>query len=339
MVHHGIARELTEKNRVMTDFAESTERWTPEPIADGTYLIDLGFQRVPGTIGSFLLAANDELALIETGPTTTVANLAKGVSEAGFDLADVSRLIVSHIHLDHAGAAGTLMRMNPTLRLSVHASGAPYLIDPERLVKSAARIFGDRMDRLWGEVEPVDADRVDTMDDGDVISAGGHDLLVRHAPGHAGSHVVLLDRSTGVLFTGDAAGARLRGTTYVCPTLVPPELDVTVWAQTLDMMKGLGATKLALTHCGAFDDVERHLGDVIPNLEEQIAIGESVMVTPEDDDAVIEFLIAQEREEYVREGGDLREVNAWMRAMGLAMPPYVAAQGLKRIFRKAGRFG
>jgi glyoxylase-like metal-dependent hydrolase (beta-lactamase superfamily II) len=150
---------------------------------------------------------------------------------------------------------------------------------------------------------------------------------------------VLLDRSTGVLFTGDAAGARLRGTTYVCPTLVPPELDVTVWAQTLDMMKGLGATKLALTHCGAFDDVERHLGDVIPNLEEQIAIGESVMVTPEDDDAVIEFLIAQEREEYVREGGDLREVNAWMRAMGLAMPPYVAAQGLKRIFRKAGRFG
>jgi glyoxylase-like metal-dependent hydrolase (beta-lactamase superfamily II) len=323
----------------MTDFFQATERWAPEPIADGTYLIDLGFEGVPGVIGSFLMAGNDELVLFESGPTTTVANLEHGISEAGYALADVSRLIVSHIHLDHAGAAGTLMRMNPALRLSVHAAGAPYLIDPDRLVKSAARIFGDRMDPLWGEVVPVDADRVDTMEDGDVITAGGRELHVRHAPGHAGSHVVLLDQSTGVLLTGDAAGARLKGTRYVCPTLVPPELDITVWAQTIDMMKGLGASRLALTHCGAFGDVERHLDDVIPNLEEQIAIGEAVMLTPDDDATVIDFLTAQEREEYVREGGDLRQVNAWMRAMNLAMPPYVAAQGLKRIFKKAGRFG
>lgn len=319
----------------MTDRAE---RLGPEKIAEDTFLIDLGFQRVPGAIASFLIADADGLALVESGPTTTIDNLATGIAEAGYDIADVRRVIVTHIHLDHAGGAGALMQRYPLMRLSVHDAGAPYLIDPERLVKSATRIFGDNMDRLWGEVVPVDPDRVDAIADGDVIGVGGHEVLVRHAPGHAGSHVVLLDQKTGVLFTGDAAGARLKGTSYVCPTLVPPELDVTLWAQTVEMMQALDVKKLALTHSGAFDDVEQHLADVIPNLEEQIAIGEDVMVTPDDEEQVIAFLTAQEREEYVREGGDMAQVNVWMRVMGLAMPPYVAAQGLKRILKKAGRF-
>ena len=331
--------EVCTSGRMKSTMTDRAERWAPEEIAEDTSLIDLGFQRVPGAIASFLIADAGDLVLVESGPTTTIGSLTAGVAEAGYDIADVSRIIVSHIHLDHAGGAGALMQQYPHIRLSVHEAGAPYLIDPERLVKSATRIFGDNMDRLWGEVVPVDAERVDAIVDGDVIKAGGHEILVRHAPGHAGSHVVLLDQKTGVLFTGDAAGARLKGTTYVCPTLVPPELDVTLWAQTVEMMQGLGAKKLALTHSGAFDDVERHLADVIPNLEEQIAIGEDVMITPDDEEPVIEFLTAQEREEYVREGGDIAQVNTWMRAMGLAMPPYVAAQGLKRIFKKAGRFG
>jgi glyoxylase-like metal-dependent hydrolase (beta-lactamase superfamily II) len=251
----------------------------------------------------------------------------------------VSRIIVTHIHLDHAGAAGLLMKEYPGIRLSVHPSGAPYLIDPERLLKSATRIFGDRMERLWGDVAGADADRVDSMVDGDVLNVAGREVLVKAAPGHAGSHVVLLDRSSGVLFTGDAAGARLKGTEYVCPTLVPPELDVALWAETVEMMQGLSASKLALTHCGVFEDVDRHLSDVIPNIEEQVAIGEQVMTSPNDEERVIEFLTVQEREEYAREGEDIVRVDAHMRAMGLAMPPYIAAQGLKRLFTKAGRFG
>lgn len=311
----------------------------PEPVADGTWLIDLGFQGIPGAIGAFLLVGNGELALIESGPTTTMTNLEAGVRELGFGMDEVRRLIVTHIHLDHAGGAGALMRAYPNMRLTVHEAGAPFLIDPERLVKSAGRIFGDRMDELWGEVVPVDAGRVDTVGDGDVVHAAGRDLLIRHAPGHAGSHIVILDQQTEVLFTGDAAGARLAGTRYVCPTLVPPELDVTLWAQTIDMMRGLGAKRLAVTHCGAFDDVGAHFDAVIPNLEEQIAIGEEVMVTPDDEDEVISFLSHQEREEYVRESEDMARVNEWMRSMELAMPPYVAAKGLKRLFTKAGRFG
>ncbi len=323
----------------MTQPKEQRGRAPAEQVAGGTWLVDLGFQGVPGTIGAFLLAGDGELALVETGPTTTIEALRAGVAETGHSLEDVSRLIVTHIHLDHAGAAGALMREFPQMRLSVHAVGAPFLIDPERLVKSSTRVFGDQMDRLWGEVVPVDAERVDPVEDGDVIHVAGRDLLIRHAPGHAGSHVVVLDQSTGVLFTGDAASARLKGTSYVCPTLVPPEVDVALWSETIDMMRGLGASKLALTHSGVFDDVDRHLGDVIPNLEEQIAIGEQVMHTPDDEEQLIEFLTSQEREEYARESEDVREVNAFMRAMGLAMPPYVAAQGIKRIFKVQGRFG
>lgn len=317
---------------------EHIDRRTPEKVADGTYLIDLGFQGVPGAIGSFLLAGDNDLVLIESGPSTTVGNLVQGVRDAGFDLSDVSRIIVTHIHLDHAGAAGHLMKEYPVIRLSIHSSGAPYLIDPERLLKSATRIFGDRMDRLWGDVAGTGADRVDPMVDGDILNVAGREVLVKAAPGHAGSHVVLLDRSSGVLFTGDAAGARLKGTEYVCPTLVPPELDVALWAETVEMMQGLGASKLALTHCGAFEDVDRHLGDVMPNIEEQVTIGEQVMTSPNDEERVIEFLTVQEREEYAREGGDIARVNAHMQAMGLAMPPYIAAQGLKRLFTKAGKF-
>ncbi len=317
---------------------EHIGRRIPEEAADGTYLIDLGFQGVPGAIGSFLLMGDHDLALVESGPSTTVGNLAQGVRDAGFDLSDVSRIIVTHIHLDHAGAAGLLMKEYPGIRLSVHPSGAPYLIDPERLLKSATRIFGDRMDRLWGDVAGVDAGRVDPMVDGDVLNVAGRQVLVKAAPGHAGSHVVLLDQSTGVLFTGDAAGARLKGTQYVCPTLVPPELDVALWAETVETMQGLGASKLALTHCGVFEDVDRHLGDVIPNIEEQVAIGEQVMTSPNDEERIIQFLTVQEREEYAREGENVDKVDGHMRAMGLAMPPYIAVQGLKRLFTKAGRF-
>jgi glyoxylase-like metal-dependent hydrolase (beta-lactamase superfamily II) len=316
----------------------AASRWSPKLVADGTYLVDHGFQGVPGVIGSFLLVGDGDLVLIESGPSTTRHNLVEGVREAGYNFADVSRLIVTHIHLDHAGAAGVLMQEYPRLRLSVQSGGAPYLIDPERLIKSATRIYGDRMERLWGEVVGVDAGRIDPIEDGGVLKVAGRELVARYAPGHAGSHVVLLDESTGVLFTGDAAGARLKGTEYVCPTLAPPEIDLSMWAQTVEMMKRLRATKLALTHCGVFEDVERHLNDVMPNIEEQVAIGDRVMMSPDDEADAIEFLTAQEREEYARESGDIAEVNAYMQALGLAMPPYVAAQGLKRLFTKAGRF-
>lgn len=314
---------------------ERETRWAPEQIADGTMLLDLGFQDVPGAIGSFLITDGHDLVLIESGPTTTRAHLEAGLRDAGYDLADVSRAILTHIHLDHAGGMGMLMRDTPGLRLSVHPGGAPFLIDPERLVKSSARIFGNQMEQLWGEVIGVDPERVDTIGDGDVLSVAGTSLLVRAAPGHASTHLVFLDQNTGVLFTGDAAGARFKGTGYVCPTLAPPELDFPVWEQTVQMMRELRPAQLAVTHSGAFQDVDRHFDAVVAGIEEQVALAREVLRSPDDQDVLTGRLLDLEREKYAREGVD---VDAQMRGLHLAMPAYMASMGLTRVLSKEGAF-
>ena len=317
----------------MAHSEHAIERWAPATVADGTTLIDLGFQDVQGVIGAYLLAGSGELALIESGPSSTRGHLARGIAEAGYDLGDVSRLIVTHIHLDHAGAAGTLLRDYPQMRLTVHPNGAPHMIDPGRLVKSATRIYGDQMERLWGEVVGVDPERVDVIQDGDVIEVAGTSLLVKDAPGHAGTQVVLLDGQTGVLFSADAAGARLQGSAYVCPTISPPELDFPVWEQTVKMMRALKPKTLALTHFGVFHDADRHLAQLIPNIEAEVAVAREVLRTEADVDALTERLLAREREIYAAEGADVEER---MRQMEYAMPAWLGSLGLLRVFKKAG---
>lgn len=315
---------------------EPGTRWTPEHVAENTILLDLGFQGVPGAIGSYLLTGGDELVLIESGPSTTRVSLERGFREAGYDLANVSRVILTHIHLDHAGGMGTLMRDYPHMRTSVHPDAAPFLVNPERLVKSSARIFGDQMEQLWGEIIGADSGRVDTIEDGDVLNVAGTSLLVKAAPGHAGTHLVFLDQNTGVLFTGDAAGARLKGTDYVCPTLAPPELDFRLWEQTVAMMQELGPDQIAVAHSGAFRDVDRHLQAVVTGIDEKLALAREVMRSPDDQDVLTEHLLDTERDKYAREGVNVEEA---MRAMHFAMPAYMAAMGLARVLTKEGAFG
>lgn len=305
----------------------------PATIADSTILIDLHFQGTPGVIGAFLLVGGDELALVETGPTTTRAALEQGIRAVGYEPGDISRLIVTHIHLDHAGAAGSLMRDYPAMRLMVHPNGAPHMIDPDRLLKSAARIYGDRMDELWGEVIDIDAERVDLVQGGDMVVVAGRSLLVRDAPGHASTQVVLLDQSTGVLFTGDAAGARVAGTRYVCPTLAPPELDFAVWAETIRTMRELRPATLALTHFGAFADADRHLADVLPGIEGQERLAREILRSEADVDRLTERLLRMEREIYA---GERADVDAAMASLQYAMPAWLASLGMLRVFKKAG---
>jgi len=310
-------------------------RFPPSPVAPGIFLVDLGFQGTAGTIGAYLLVGNDELALIETGPSTTRANLELGIHEAGFDLRDVSRLIPTHIHLDHAGAGGGLMGDYPNMRITLHPGGAPFLIDPERLVKSASRIYGDRMDELWGEVAALPADRVDTVEDGERLQFAGHSLLVRYTPGHAGTHISLLDEASGTLFTGDAAGARIAPSAYVCPTVPPPEIDLDVWRGSIAILRELGASQLALTHFGVFTDVDRHLDDLIPNAGAVLAIAREELVAGNDLDDVTTRILDLERDLFTEEADPV----VLMRQMELAMPAWMASLGLQRVLKKRGELG
>ncbi len=301
-----------------------------QTLGDGIIQIDLRFGDQPGVVAAFLLHGAGELALIEVGPTTTRPALEAGIGAAGFDPGDIDRLLVTHIHLDHAGAAGSLMRDHPRARLSVHPLGAPHLVDPSRLVASAARIYGDQMETLWGEVAPVPVDRIDVFADRAPVRVAGRTLIPLFTPGHASHHAAFLDEASGTVFTGDVGGVRIQGTTYVCPPTPPPDLDPDAWATSVETLRSVNARRLALTHFGIFDDVDAHLDQLMPNLDTfVVAAGEEL---PPDGatDTLTRRIHALERAAL----GDA-DSNAFTR-LELATPAYMAALGLRRLLKQRG---
>jgi glyoxylase-like metal-dependent hydrolase (beta-lactamase superfamily II) len=213
--------------------------------------IDLHHQ-APGIVGCYVLDTNDGPALFDCGPTSTIPHLKAGLAEQGLDLMDLRHLLLSHIHLDHAGAAGVLVRQNPWLQVHVSEIGAPHLVDPTKLEASARRLYGTSFDDLWGELASVPAENVHVV--GNHIL--GFDCFP--TPGHAWHHVSYLD-SDGTLYAGDAAGVRLEGARFVMPPCPPPEFDLRAWEQTLTEIERRAPARFALIHFGVFDDLQEHL--------------------------------------------------------------------------------
>jgi glyoxylase-like metal-dependent hydrolase (beta-lactamase superfamily II) len=220
----------------------------PEPI-------DLLHRNHPRTIGAYVVDTDDGPALFDCGPSTTIDALKAGLAAEGMRLADVRHLLLSHIHLDHAGAAGVLVREHPALQVHVSEIGAPHLVDPSRLEQSARRLYGDLFDELWGELAPVPEENVHVVGD-DVLG-----LECFPTPGHASHHVCYLDRD-GTLYAGDAAGVRIQPGRYVMPPTPPPEFDLETWQRTLDEIDQRDPERLALIHFGVADDPPRHLADL-----------------------------------------------------------------------------
>jgi glyoxylase-like metal-dependent hydrolase (beta-lactamase superfamily II) len=220
----------------------------PEPLD----LRHLGRERV---IAAYLVQTEDGLALNDCGPTTCVPELKARLAERGLELSDVRHLLLSHIHLDHAGAAGVLVREHPELQVHVSEIGAPHLIDPSRLEASARRLYGDEFDTLWGELAPVPEENVVVVD-APVIG-----LECFPSPGHASHHVCYLD-GDGTLYSGDAAGVRILPSSFVLPPTPPPEIDLEAWAATLDEIERRNPERLALIHFGVVQDPQRHLGEL-----------------------------------------------------------------------------
>ena len=218
-------------------------------------LIDLHHQGVDRSIGCYVLDTDDGPALFDCGPSTTIDALESGLAEEGLALDDVRHLLLSHIHLDHAGAAGVLVRKHPGLQVHVSPVGAPHLVEPERLEKSARRLYGDTFDSLWGELAPVPADNIHPLD-GSVVGLDSFPT-----PGHASHHVCYLDRD-GTLYAGDAAGVRIQPGRHVMPPTPPPEFDLELWQQTIDEIERRSPERLALIHFGVADDPGRHLADL-----------------------------------------------------------------------------
>ena len=218
-------------------------------------MIDLHHQGRERSVGCYLLDTEDGPALFDCGPASTIAALKTGLDQHGLALTDVRHLLLSHIHLDHAGATGVLVREHPALQVHVSEIGAPHLVEPERLERSARRLYGDAFDTLWGELAPVPRENVHVV--GDRVLG----LECFPTPGHASHHVSYLDRD-GTLYAGDAAGVRIQPGRAVLPPTPPPEFDLEAWQQTVEELERREPERLALIHFGIFDDPQRHLAEL-----------------------------------------------------------------------------
>ena len=220
------------------------------------HTLDLNFRNVPHAIAAYLVVGPEGPALVETGPSSTLETLVARLAEHGYAPADIRHVLVTHIHLDHAGAAGWWAERQ-NAQVYVHRLGAPHLIDPSKLLSSAKRIYGDMMDSLWGDVRPAPADRVTALNDGNTIRVAGLTFTALDTPGHARHHHTF--RLGDVAFTGDAAGIRLPGSPLIFLPSPPPEFDLEAWQHTLARLRGENFATIYPTHFGPIDDVRAHL--------------------------------------------------------------------------------
>lgn len=219
------------------------------------HTLDLQFQSTPGLIASYVIESRGELALVETGPGSTLETLRAGLQQLGLDEKKVRHVFVTHIHLDHAGAAGWWAQQGA--QVYCHANAARHLIDPSKLIASARMIYQERMDSLWGEMLPAPAERVTILNDGDSIRVGEVEVTAWDTPGHARHHLAFVVGSA--CFTGDVAGMRLQGTRYLSVTAAPPQFEPLPYVASVDRLVDAGFEKLFLTHFGEIADVADHL--------------------------------------------------------------------------------
>ena len=206
-------------------------------------------------IGSYLLETDHGPALFDCGPATCVGELKARLAKRGLELSNVQHLLLSHVHLDHAGAAGVLVREHPGLTVHVSSIGAPHLVDPSRLEASARRLYGDEFDTLWGELAPVPEENIV------VVERDVFGLECFPSPGHASHHVCYL-AADGTLYAGDAAGVRILPSSFVLPPTPPPEIDLEAWGSTIDAILERSPERLALIHFGVAEDPQRHLEEL-----------------------------------------------------------------------------
>lgn len=222
-------------------------------------------------IGCYVVETREGPALFDCGASVTVPALERGLADRGLALADIGHLLLSHIHPDHAGATGTLVRAHPRLQVHVSPIGAPHLVDPSRLEASARRLYGDAFDQLWGALVPVPEANVHEVGD-DVL---GLDCFP--TPGHASHHVSYLHED-GTLYAGDATGVRILPGRSILPHSPPPEIDLEAWERTLDEIERRGPDRLALIHFDLVEDVADHLArmrETLHRWDERIRRGTS----------------------------------------------------------------
>ncbi|RPJ71339.1 MAG: MBL fold metallo-hydrolase [Acidobacteria bacterium] len=293
--------------------------------------LDVGLQGRQEVVAAGLIEGPAGIAVVDPGPSSSLPGLEAGLARMGHSLDEIGAVLVTHIHLDHSGAAGTIVRRNPRARVYVHERGAAHVVDPGKLVASATRLYGDAMERLWGEIAPVPSDRVHALRGGETIEVAGLPLEVAYTPGHAVHHVSYFEAGSGTAFAGDTAGIRIAPWPAVVPPTPPPDIDVELWAESIRRLRAWRPSRLFLTHFGPFEDVEHHLDDLERRLASMAAMVRQSLEEPAaDDDARITSFTAALKQS-LREG--LRDEAAAAR-YERAVPFAHCWAGLARYWRK-----
>lgn len=291
--------------------------------------IDLQFLGSPGVIATAVVPCDGGVLLVDPGPSSCLPALTEGLRGLGLAWPDVRGLLLTHIHLDHAGASGTLAQRWPGLPVYVHAIGARHLAQPERLVASATRLYGDDMARLWGEFLAVPADALRPLNGGESLAVAGRPIDVAYTPGHAVHHVSYFDRATRTAFVGDTAGVRVEGAPVFAAT-PPPDIDITAWLASLDAIAAWGPASVYLTHFGAYDDAAAHLGRFRETLLRTATAARDLVREGGDEAALTARWIAWLHDDLRRGGGGEPAI----RSAASAAPFDQIWQGLARYWRK-----
>ena len=297
-------------------------------LAPGLSWVDLLFLGRPHTIATAIVRGAGTLALIDPGPSTCLESLDLGLQQQGLRLSEVTHILLTHIHLDHAGATGTIVRRCPHVHVLVHVRAAAHMADPAKLMASAARLYGDHMDRLWGEFVAVPEKNLIAVAGGERIDAGGRTFEVAHTPGHASHHVSYFDRSSGVAFVGDTGGVCIDGG-YVLPPTPPPDIDIDAWKGSVARIDAWSPQTLFLTHFGPVQGATPHLQALMENLEATSGMVRARLSEPGTDQGKSRRFADDLQRELRRHMTD-----AQLATYVVAAPPELLWLGLARYWRK-----
>jgi glyoxylase-like metal-dependent hydrolase (beta-lactamase superfamily II) len=296
---------------------------------DSTTVLDLNWMGRPHAIGAVLLESDGHCAVLDPGPTSTLETLRAQLRARGLSVSDLEAILLTHIHLDHAGASGALLRENPNLRVFVHSKGAAHLTDPSKLLASAGRLWGDDLGRLFGETLPVSEQNIQIIDGRETVLVGTRKFEVAYTPGHASHHVTFFDQREGLAFVGDTAGIRIANGPYIMPATPPPDIDLAVWEQSLAVILERQPAKLFVTHFGYAENPPKHIAAFRERLHRWADITEKALQSTSELEVALQLFLEQTQTEMLEY---LSSADAEQHAFTAGLP--LSFLGLARHIRK-----
>lgn len=294
-------------------------------------ILDTDWMGRSHSVACALLESEGHLALIDPGPASTFATLREKLHAQEISPAQLGAVLLTHIHLDHAGATGWLVRENPSLPVYVHKNGAPHLIDPSKLLASAGRLWGDALPRLFGETPPVPAKNLRILEGGETLKLGERNLAVVYTPGHASHHVSYFDDAEGVAFVGDTAGVRIENADYILPATPPPDIDLALWDSSFAAILAHRPRRMFLTHFGFAENPPAHIMAFRERLHRWVGMAEKSMQAAGNEAAALENFVAATTAEIVQQLGE-QEAERYVFTAGLNL----SFLGMARYLRKRG---